>query len=285
MPQYLRAAAALKGAGGSSSSSAARAAAAAAAAPPSSPPPSSSRWWWDSPLPPVSRAPPRPAAPPRRSEIEPADEAEEESAAAAAAEAAAAQQRGGGSSGGAFSAMSLLHSADAAADAAAWRGAHLMALGEILFIARPLLYVMALRRFSPKGDESGGASWGPWLLSLSADALSAALLRRGAACCRLAAREASARLAAAGAPAAARAAAASAEALAWSRDERAELARRRALLALYLLRKPAFGAGVAPLLDGGERVLGRVPLLGLLVSRGAEIVRGVTSYYTYTSGS
>ena len=69
------------------------------------------------------------------------------------------------------------------------------------------------------------------------------------------------------------------------RRERAELARRRALLALYLLRRPAYDAGVGPMLDGGERALGRVPLLGLLVSRGADIVRGVTGYYAYTSGS
>ena len=178
--------------------------------------------------------------------------------------------------------MALLRSADAAADAAAWRGAHAMALGEILFIARPLIYVLALRRFSRNGNRD---SWKPWLLSLAVDLMSSYLLRRGSSRCRVAAGEASARLAAAGAPAAARAAAASAEALDWSRDEAAELRRRRALLALYLLRKPAFDAGVGPLLDGGERVLCRVPLVNLLVSRGADIVRGVTGYYTYTSGS
>lgn len=156
-----------------------------------------------------------------------------------------------------------------------------MALGEILFITRPLIYVLALRRFS----KHGNSSWKPWLISLTVDALSAALLRKGNHRCRAAAGEASGRLLAAGAPAAARAASASAEALDWSREETAELARRRALLSLYLLRKPAFDTGVGPLLDGSERVFSRVPLLGLLVSRGADIVRGVTGYYTYTSGS
>lgn len=300
VPQYLRAAAALKGVGGggvgkgpSSPSSAPARAPAPAAAPGAAAP--ASRWWWDSPLP-LHRPAPPPPPPPRRSEIEPADDdGGDREDAAEEEEQRARRGRDGPSDGGdsatTTTAMSLLHSADAAADAAAWRGAHAMALGEVLFISRPLIYVLALRRYSTKKSSSGGVlsnsspSWKPWLISLAVDALSAALLRAGSARCRAAAGEASARLAAAGAPAAARAAAASAEALDWSRDERAELARRRALLALYLVREPAFASGVGPVLDGGERVLGRVPLLGLLASRGADIVRGVTGYYTYTSGS
>ena len=305
VPQYQRAAAALKG--GSAASAAAHAASAAAAAavvPPASSSASTSsssskiRLWWDSPLPLLFRSP---LPSPRRSEIEPADE--EEQGEEERGEAEERRRRNandfGLEPGNENTAMSLLHSADAAADAAAWRGAHAMALGEILFVARPLTYVLALRRSSSRSSlnssssskwtpwliSSSSSKWTPWLISLSVDALSAYLLRRGASRCRVAAGEASRRLAAAGAPAAARAAAASAEALDWSRDEAAELARRRALLALYLLRKPAFDAGVGPVLDGGERVLSRVPLLGLLVSRGADIVRGVTGYYTYTSGS
>lgn len=195
--------------------------------------------------------------------------------------------------------MALLHSVDAAADAAAWRGAHAMALGEVLFVLRPLIYVLALRRYSSptrsnlvanssslsSSSASLANSWKPWLLSLAVDLLSSHLLRRGADASRAAADDAATRLAAAGAPAAARAAAASAEALGWSGEELAELRRRRALLALYLLRSPAFDAGVSPIVDGAESVLSKVPLLGLLATRAADIVRGVTGYYTYTSGS
>ena len=163
--------------------------------------------------------------------------------------------------------MAALAAAGDAARAAAWRGAEAVAWGELLFLLRPVLYVAALR-------SHGDSSWKPWLLSLAVDAASAALIRRGGAAAAAAAR--------AGPPGAA---AHRAAAFGWSDAEAGELARRRALLALYLVRRPAYDAATAPALARVARALARVPLAGTLAARGLDLINGVTSYYSYTAGS
>ncbi|RKP07485.1 peroxisome membrane protein, partial [Thamnocephalis sphaerospora] len=105
-------------------------------------------------------------------------------------------------------------------------GVHL--LGEWITILRPVIYVVALRRF-------GLGAWRPWLLSLALE-----LLARAASTAQRDGRSASTEL------------------------EKSELSRRRRLLFLYLLRSPFYYTYTKGRLDGIRRWLSSKPLLSLI---------------------
>ena len=178
-----------------------------------------------------------------------------------------------------------------------------MAAGELLFILRPLLYVLALRAASARArrrrrslilDERPPPpasallpplprAWWPWCLSLAVDLASAAALRAGAASAAAAATAAATTPGLS--PASPVALAYRAHAFTWHAAEARELGRRKAILGLYFLRSPAWEVVSERLLSAAEAGASRVPLLGGLAAKAGEVVRGVQGYYTYTSGS
>ncbi|KXZ54837.1 hypothetical protein GPECTOR_4g909 [Gonium pectorale] len=148
-------------------------------------------------------------------------------------------------------------------------GRNLLWLAELLNIWRPVLYVSLLKRY-------GRRSWRPWLLSLSADLLSAYFHRRG----RQHLAQAEERAAAARAAAAHAAAAPGADG-----GEERELYERRKKLLLYGLRSPFLEATTLAVLSRLRSATSRVPLLGFGTDYLYGMVEMLTAYYTYTSGS
>eukprot|EP00475_Leptophrys_vorax_P006384 TRINITY_DN13949_c0_g4_i1.p1 TRINITY_DN13949_c0_g4~~TRINITY_DN13949_c0_g4_i1.p1 ORF type:complete len:360 (+),score=-6.05 TRINITY_DN13949_c0_g4_i1:41-1081(+) len=68
-------------------------------------------------------------------------------------------------------------------------------------------------------------------------------------------------------------------------EERAELARRRMLLVMYLLRSPCFDTVTRTPLEGLATALKPIPLLGMLAARGYDLLLGIQSVYFYTAAS
>lgn len=171
-----------------------------------------------------------------------------------------------------LAALKDLEQRAAAAQAAA---ARLLVGAEVLHILRPLVYVLALRRW-------GRRSWKPWLLSLVVELASARLTSSGAVASRRAAAEASrdpAVVSTSLAPLYAM------QGVAWRRDEADELTRRKLLLLYYLLRDPFFSRFTGPAVERWQGRLGRVPLVGWITDKAAELLLGVQKYYTYTAAS
>ena len=119
--------------------------------------------------------------------------------------------------------------------------------GEACHIARPLAYAASMRRHGRK-------SWRPLLVSASLDATMFACLS----------------------------AAGGADELRLSPGERAELRRRRASMAYYLMRSPVFDRVTAPALRGAGRVLRPVPLVGGLYGKAVAIAEDVNDHFAYT---
>ena len=122
-------------------------------------------------------------------------------------------------------------------------------LGEILAVLRPVLYVVARRRWGPR-------SWIPWLLSLFVDLAAAGL--SGAAANGASAAAARAAEKAGGLGGSAPAAPAD------TRPALEELARRRSQLSYYLLRSPVFELVTKPAALRLCKACEGVPLLGPL---------------------
>ncbi|XP_022770330.1 peroxisome biogenesis protein 16-like [Durio zibethinus] len=132
----------------------------------------------------------------------------------------------------------------------------LFVLGEVLFITRPLIYVLFIRRY-------GIRSWIPWFLSLAVDFIGIGCLshvtrsgKRG--------REQWFHL---------------------SASEKDEVKRRKLLWALYLMREPFFCKYTRQKLESTEKLLEPVPLIGTLAAKIVELVIGAQTRYTYMSGS
>lgn len=136
------------------------------------------------------------------------------------------------------------------------------AAGEVAHILRPMVYVLAIRRY-------GLRSWRPWLISLGMDLGSLALLESVAAAAKPAGKGGAAGDGGGGLPP----------------HERSELSRRKLLLALYLMRSPFFNSATRRPLDVLEGRLKAVPLLGMLTEKALELVLGVQAYYFYTAAS
>ncbi|KAH7415341.1 hypothetical protein KP509_14G038600 [Ceratopteris richardii] len=142
----------------------------------------------------------------------------------------------------------------------------LVVFGEWIYILRPLVYVLLIRRY-------GLRSWKPWVASLGLEVsgittvLVAAflkdrrqyeLIRDG--CDPI-------------------------EQASFSADEIQEIKRRQFLLLLYLVRDPFFYKHTRRWLGSFERVLKPVPLIGLLAGKLLEFSVGIQGRYCYTSGS
>ncbi|OMO78693.1 Peroxisome membrane protein, Pex16 [Corchorus capsularis] len=132
----------------------------------------------------------------------------------------------------------------------------LFVLGEVLFITRPLIYVLFIRRY-------GLRSWKPWFISLAVDFIGVGFISHVMQSGK-GGREQRFNL---------------------SASEKDEVKRRKLLWALYLMREPFFEKYTRRKLESTEKILEPVPLIGTLAGKIVELVVGAQSRYTYMSGS
>ncbi|XP_011656685.1 peroxisome biogenesis protein 16 isoform X2 [Cucumis sativus] len=135
------------------------------------------------------------------------------------------------------------------------RGA-LFITGEVLFIARPLIYVLLIRKY-------GSRSWTPWFLSLAVDLLGTSFLSYATSA----------------------SASRKDQRPCLSDSEKDELRRRKMLWAFYLMRDPFFERYTRQKLEGAEKVLEPVPFVGFLTAKIVELIVGAQTRYTYMSAS
>nr|XP_019702434.1 peroxisome biogenesis protein 16 isoform X3 [Elaeis guineensis] len=132
----------------------------------------------------------------------------------------------------------------------------LFVTGEALFILRPLIYVMFIRKY-------GIRSWTPWLISLAVDLTGMGVLsyatsqgsRSGDKFYQL------------------------------SSSEKDEFKRRKLTWALYIMRDPFFAKYTKNRLEKTDKYLSQVPFIGFLTAKLIELLEGAQTRYTYTSGS
>ncbi|XP_010255574.1 PREDICTED: peroxisome biogenesis protein 16 [Nelumbo nucifera] len=132
----------------------------------------------------------------------------------------------------------------------------LFVLSEVLFITRPLIYVLFIRKY-------GVRFWLPWFISLAVDITGTGIL--------------------------------SLVTSSWgsknnqhyslSTSEMNEVKRRKLLWALYLMRDPFFSKYTRQRLENAEKLLEPVPVIGLLTAKFIELIIGAQTRYTYMSGS
>ncbi|KAJ0239896.1 Peroxisome biogenesis protein 16 [Hirschfeldia incana] len=130
----------------------------------------------------------------------------------------------------------------------------LFVMGEVLFITRPLIYVLFIRRY-------GIRSWIPWAISLSVDALGMGILSN----LKLLGEKS--------------------KQINFSQTEKDELRRRKLLWALYLMRDPFFTKYTRQKLESSQKKVEPVPLIGFFTEKIVELLVGAQSRYTYISGS
>lgn len=128
--------------------------------------------------------------------------------------------------------------------------------GEVLFITRPLIYVLFIRRY-------GIRSWIPWFLSLGVDFIGMGILSQ-VTVSRLTGNDQKFHL---------------------SASEKDEVKRRKLLLAYYFMRDPFFIKYTRERLERTEKVLEPVPIIGFLAAKIVELIIGAQTRYTYMSGS
>ncbi|KAF5744340.1 peroxisome biogenesis protein 16-like isoform X2 [Tripterygium wilfordii] len=132
----------------------------------------------------------------------------------------------------------------------------LFVMGETLFIMRPLIYVLFIRKY-------GIRSWIPWFLSLVVDFFGIGFITKVAK----------------------RVGGGKEQQFCFSTAEKDELKRRKLLWALYLMRDPFFSKYTRQRLESTEKLLEPVPVVGFLTSKIVELVIGAQTRYTYMSGS
>ncbi|CAI0425210.1 unnamed protein product [Linum tenue] len=132
----------------------------------------------------------------------------------------------------------------------------LFVLGEALFITRPLIYVLLIRKY-------GVRSWVPWFLSLAVDFVGVGCLTP-LSILRFGGREQQSN---------------------FTDAEEHELRRRKLLWALYLMRDPFFSTYTRGKLESTEKIMEPVPLVGILTAKLVELLVGAQTRYTYMSGS
>ncbi|KAF8380345.1 hypothetical protein HHK36_027830 [Tetracentron sinense] len=132
----------------------------------------------------------------------------------------------------------------------------LFMMGEVLFITRPLIYVLFIRKF-------GVQSWKPWLLSLAVDLTGMGILSHvtNPLCSR------------------------NDRHFPLSTSETNEVKRRKLLWALYLMRDPFFSKYTRQKLGNTEKRLEPIPVIGFLTAKLVELIIGAQTRYTYMSGS
>lgn len=151
------------------------------------------------------------------------------------------------------------------------RSQRLVATAEVLHIMRPVAYALALRRW-------GRRSWKPWLVSLVVDLLSMRLGSAGAAAVESSTWFGSVQPSNLGPSLLLLQ---SLQQTRWAPEEERELEARRMRMLVYLLRDPVFSRYTQAALEKWVRGTSRVPLVGWLSGRSAEILMGVQQYYTY----
>ncbi|XP_061361440.1 peroxisome biogenesis protein 16-like [Gastrolobium bilobum] len=135
------------------------------------------------------------------------------------------------------------------------RGAMFL-IGEVLFITRPLIYVLFIRKF-------GIRSWTPWFLSLAIDCVGMSILSLVTTSV----------------------ADGKEQMFHLSAPEKDEVKRRKLLFVLYLMRDPFFSKYTRNRLESTEKVLEPVPVIGFLTAKAVELTIGAQTRYTYMSGS
>ncbi|KAE9592245.1 putative peroxisome membrane protein, Pex16 [Lupinus albus] len=138
------------------------------------------------------------------------------------------------------------------------RGLHgaLFFIGEVLFITRPLVYVLFIRKY-------GVRSWTPWFISMAFDCIGMSFLSLVATA--VAGRKE--------------------QRFHLSASEKDEVKRRKLLFLLYIMRDPFFTKYTRKKLESVEKVLEPVPVIGFLTAKAVELAIGVQTRYTYMSGS
>ncbi|MED6136413.1 hypothetical protein PIB30_055959 [Stylosanthes scabra] len=129
-------------------------------------------------------------------------------------------------------------------------------IGEVLFICRPLIYVLCIRKF-------GIRSWTPWFLSLATECMSNTILSLVSTS----------------------AADGNERKYHLSALEKDEIKRRKLLFVLYLMRDPFFTKYTRQRLESTEKVLEPIPVIGFLTAKLVELLIGAQTRYTYMSGS
>ncbi|KAF4386790.1 hypothetical protein F8388_006745 [Cannabis sativa] len=116
--------------------------------------------------------------------------------------------------------------------------------GEVLFITRPLIYVLFIRKY-------GIRSWIPWFLSFSVDLIGSGILSQVTS--QVGGKKWKIHL---------------------SAPEQQELKRRKVLWAFYLVRDPFFTKYIRQRLERTEKVLEPVPAIGFLTGKIVELLIG-----------
>ncbi|KAL9432804.1 hypothetical protein AB3S75_027758 [Citrus x aurantiifolia] len=129
-------------------------------------------------------------------------------------------------------------------------------MGEVLFITRPLIYVLFIRKY-------GIRSWIPWFLSLAVDITGLGFLSL-ATRSRHVGKEQTFHL---------------------STSEKDELKRRKLLWALHLMRDPFFSKYTRQRLESTGKQLEPIRIIGFIIGFLTELVVGAQTRYTYMSGS
>ncbi|CAL0304663.1 unnamed protein product [Lupinus luteus] len=132
----------------------------------------------------------------------------------------------------------------------------LLLIGEVLFITRPLVYVLFIRKYSNR-------SWTPWFLSLAFDSIGMSFLSVVASAT----------------------AGRKEQRFHLSASEKDEVKRRKLLFLLYIMRDPFFSKYTRKKLESVEKVLEPVPVIGFLIAKAVGLAIGVQTRYTYISGS
>ncbi|KAI4354959.1 hypothetical protein L6164_003778 [Bauhinia variegata] len=132
----------------------------------------------------------------------------------------------------------------------------LFLVGEVLFITRPLIYVLFIQKL-------GIRSWTPWFISLAVDFIGMSFLSLVTTF-----------------PADRRE-----KMFHLSAPEKDEVKRRKLLFTLYLMRDPFFSKYTRRKLESTEKVLEPVPVIGFLTAKIVELTIGAQTRYTYMSGS
>ncbi|KAE9605461.1 putative peroxisome membrane protein, Pex16 [Lupinus albus] len=138
------------------------------------------------------------------------------------------------------------------------RGLHgtLFLICEILFISRPLIYVLFIRKY-------GVRSWTPWSFLLAIDCIANGILSLVTTSID----------------------GGNEQKFHLSAPEKDEVKRRKLLFVLYLMRYPFFSKYTRQRLENTEKILEPLPIIGFLAAKIVELIVGSQTRYTYMSGS
>ncbi|KAM3322861.1 peroxisome biogeneis protein 16 isoform X1 [Capsicum chacoense] len=132
----------------------------------------------------------------------------------------------------------------------------LFVTGESMFVLRPLIYVLLLRKY-------GTRSWFPWFISLAVDLIGNGIL--SAITMSQDGRKD--------------------QHFQFSKSEKDELKRRKLLWVLYLMRDPFFSKYTRRRLESTQKIVEPVPVVGFFAEKLIELLIGAQTRYTYMSGS